>query len=75
MPGMNGRLLAQKMIETQPKMKVIYISGYTGNFSSHGELFDIAATLIQKPFSRTTLLGKLREALDLQKQSEPTYKH
>jgi len=73
MPGMNGRVLAKKMIEAQPKMKVIYISGYTGSFSSHGELFDAAATLVQKPFSRATLLRKLREALDFQKESEPTF--
>jgi two-component system cell cycle sensor histidine kinase/response regulator CckA len=75
MPGMNGRVLAKKMIEAQPKMKVIYISGYTGSFSSHGELFDAAATLVQKPFSRATLLRKLREALDFQKESEPTFQH
>jgi two-component system, cell cycle sensor histidine kinase and response regulator CckA len=75
MPGMNGRVLAQKMIEAQPKMKVIYISGYTGSFSSHGELFDAAATLIQKPFSRATLLRKVREVLDFQKESEPTFQH
>ena len=72
---MNGRVLAKKMIEAHPKMKVIYISGYTGSFSSHGELFDAAATLVQKPFSRATLLRKLREALDFQKESEPTFQH
>ena len=75
MPGMNGRALAQKMIAAQPKMRVIYISGYTGSFSSHEELFDAGAILVQKPFSRATLLRKLREALDFQKESEPIYKH
>ena len=75
MPGMNGRVLAERMIEVQPEMKVIYISGYTGNFSSHGEFFDPAAILVQKPFSRATLLRKLRDALDFQKESEPTLQH
>ena len=75
MPGMNGRALAQKMIAARPKMRVVYISGYTGSFSSHGELFDAAATLVQKPFSRATLLRKLREALDSQKELEPSYRH
>jgi PAS domain S-box-containing protein len=70
MPGMNGRVLAQKMITSWPKMKVIYISGYTGSFSSREELFDATATLIPKPFSRAMLLRRLREALDFQKESE-----
>jgi two-component system, cell cycle sensor histidine kinase and response regulator CckA len=75
MPGMNGQVLAQKMIEVQPKMRVLYISGYTGSFSSHERLFDAGAILVQKPFSRATLLRKLREILDFQKESEPTYRH
>jgi two-component system, cell cycle sensor histidine kinase and response regulator CckA len=75
MPGMNGRMLAQKMIEAQPKMRVLYISGYTGSFSHHGELFDPAAILVQKPFSRATLLRKLREALGSRKELESSYRH
>jgi two-component system, cell cycle sensor histidine kinase and response regulator CckA len=74
MPGMNGRVLAQRMIEAHPKMRVLYISGYTGSFSHHGELFDPAAILVQKPFSRATLLRNLREAMDFQKESEPTHR-
>ena len=75
MPGMNGRALAQKMIAVRPKTRVLYLSGYTGSFSSDGELFEAGASLVQKPFSRATLLRKLREALDFQKESEPTYRH
>ena len=75
MPGMNGRELAQKMIANYPAVKVIYTSGYTGSFSSHEDLFDPGAILIQKPFSRTTLLRKVHDALDFQKESEPVCKH
>ena len=74
MPGMNGRELAQKMIANYPAVTVIYTSGYTGSFSTHEDLFDPGATLIQKPFSRTTLLRKVRDVLDFQKDSEPAYK-
>jgi two-component system, cell cycle sensor histidine kinase and response regulator CckA len=73
MPGMNGRELARKMLAVRPRMGVLYISGYTGSFSLHGEFLDSGATLVQKPFSRTTLLGKLRETLDSRKELEPTY--
>jgi CheY-like chemotaxis protein len=73
MPGMNGRALAQKMTAVHPKLKVLYVSGYAGSLSIHGELLDAGAPLVQKPFSRASLLRKLREALDFQKESEPTY--
>jgi hypothetical protein len=63
------------MIANYPAMRVIYTSGYTGSFSSHKELFDPGAILIQKPFSRTSLLRRVRDALDFQKESEPVYKH
>jgi signal transduction histidine kinase len=63
MPGMNGRVLAQKMIAVQPLMKVLYVSGYAGSFSLDGELLGAGANLVQKPFSRTVLLRKLRGAL------------
>lgn len=74
MPGMNGRALAQKMIATRPTIRVVYISGYTGSLSSLGELLDAGAMLVQKPFSRSTLLGKLREVLDFQTESETIFR-
>jgi two-component system, cell cycle sensor histidine kinase and response regulator CckA len=66
MPGMNGRVLAQKMAAVRPKMKVLYVSGYTGGSSVQGDLLDVGANLLPKPFSRSTLLRKLRETLDVQ---------
>jgi two-component system cell cycle sensor histidine kinase/response regulator CckA len=73
MPGMNGRVLAQKLIAAMPETRVLYVSGYTGSFASHNELLEAGAVLVQKPFSRTTLLRKLREVLDLQKELQPTH--
>jgi two-component system cell cycle sensor histidine kinase/response regulator CckA len=64
MPGMNGRALAEKITAVHPAMKVMYVSGYLGGFSARGDLLDVGATLVQKPFSRKVLLGKLREVLE-----------
>jgi two-component system, cell cycle sensor histidine kinase and response regulator CckA len=72
MPGMNGHELARKMIADRPKMSVLYVSGYTGSFSLNGEFLDAGASLVQKPFSRITLLEKIRETLDSNKNSEST---
>lgn len=39
MPGMNGKTLAHKIVETHPKIGVIYTCGYTGSLAFHGNLF------------------------------------
>jgi two-component system, cell cycle sensor histidine kinase and response regulator CckA len=61
MPGMNGRILAANLAAIRPDMKVVYMSGYTG-FTNAG-LADPDISLLAKPFTRETLLRKVREAL------------
>src|SRR5258708_37411324 len=39
MPGINGRVLAERLAPLQPGMKVLYMSGYTDTFiAGHGVL-------------------------------------
>ncbi len=63
MPEMNGREVARRVRELRPEIKVLYMSGYTGDvLLQHGELED-DASMIAKPFSRDALASKVREAL------------
>jgi len=62
MPGMTGRDLAATLAPIRPEMKVVYMSGYTG--FTHSGLADSEIALLAKPFTRETLLRKLRETLD-----------
>jgi two-component system, cell cycle sensor histidine kinase and response regulator CckA len=62
MPGMNGRTLAANLAPIRPEMKVVYMSGYTG--FTHAGLADSEIALLVKPFTRDTLLHKVREALE-----------
>ena len=64
MPGMNGRLLAEKLAPRQPGMKVIYMSGYTDAFISGHGVLKPGTCLIHKPFTEETLITKVREVLD-----------
>jgi two-component system, cell cycle sensor histidine kinase and response regulator CckA len=65
MPGINGRELARNLTQVRPGIKVVYMSGYSG-FTNRG-LDAKEDVLISKPFTRDTLLGKLRDVLHLQK--------
>jgi PAS domain S-box-containing protein len=65
MPGMSGRALAQELVESRPAIKLLYLSGYTGSLSAHGELLGTGTDLVQKPFSRLVLLRKIREVLSV----------
>lgn len=63
MPSMNGRVLAGKISQSFPKIKVLYMSGYTANVIAHRGILDQGLDFINKPFSRQELSIKLREIL------------
>jgi PAS domain S-box-containing protein len=62
MPAMSGPELAERLINSNSGLKVVYMSGYTGELiSSHEALKH--GTLLEKPFTRTALLSILHETL------------
>lgn len=64
MPEMNGRDLAQRILELKPGMKCIFTSGYTANVIAHHGVLDQGVNFIQKPFAVNDLARKIRETLD-----------
>ena len=64
MPGMNGRELAQRILEVRPNTKVLYMSGYTENVIGRNGTLDTGIRLLQKPFTLRDLKNKVREVLD-----------
>jgi len=69
MPGMSGRQLADQLISLHPKMKVLYMSGYTDDAIVHHGVLEEGVNYIQKPFTIDGLTRKVREVLD--KDSKP----
>lgn len=68
MPGMNGPALAEKLVVERPTIKVLYISGYTGQAVGQGVL-PAGCNFLTKPFTRDQLAHKVREALQAEKAS------
>ena len=64
MPQMSGGELATELREINPRLKVLFMSGYTDDMiASHGVLAG-ETQLIQKPFTLEGLGKKLRDVLD-----------
>src|SRR6202044_4082968 len=61
MPRMRGPELAQRLKRANPSLKIVYMSGYLEHDS--GEPFFAGAEQLQKPFSRDSLLKKVRAAI------------
>jgi CheY-like chemotaxis protein len=67
MPGMNGRVLAERLRQSWPDLKVLYISGYTENILDLYGPLGAATAFLQKPFAPAVLTQRLRELLDASK--------
>ena len=63
MPEMGGRDLAERLQRIRPRMKVLYMSGYTDDAIVHHGVLDADTPFLQKPFARDTLERKVREVL------------
>jgi len=64
MPGISGRALAEQLQQIRPNLKVLFMSGYTDEaIARHGVLAP-GVSLLQKPFTPTSLARKVREVLD-----------
>ena len=64
MPEMNGCDLAKNLLSLYPRLKRLFMSGYTAEVIAHHGVLDEGVYFIEKPFSITALVAKVREALD-----------
>ena len=64
MPQMGGRELAERLIQSRPEIKVLYMSGYTTNAVVHHGVLDAGINFVQKPVKILSLIQKVREVLE-----------
>ena len=64
MPGKNGKEALDEITRTDPGVKAIFVSGYTGDIVIDKGIQSEGVDFLQKPISVTALLAKVREVLD-----------
>src|SRR5579862_4182736 len=65
MPGVSGRELAKRVLARQPSVRVLYMSGYTYNVIAENGTLERGVAFLQKPFTPSGLVEKVREVLDM----------
>lgn len=64
MPDMNGRQLAEQIIDRHPDIRCLYISGYSADIIAPNGIVEDGIHFLQKPFSMSTLATRIRTILD-----------
>ncbi len=64
MPEMSGRDLATLLQVVYPKIRILYMSGYTANVIAHQGVLEKDIAFIQKPFSIKKLAATVRTILE-----------
>jgi CheY-like chemotaxis protein len=64
MPGMNGRGLVERLSGIRPRIKSLYMSGYTDDDIIRRGFIEPSKSFLQKPFTSDALLQTVRKVLD-----------
>ncbi len=67
-PGLTPGELSERIRAIFPKIKILYMSGYNEHGSSYEEILKDGTAFLQKPFTVTALLAKIREVLGKRSQ-------
>lgn len=63
MPKMSGRDLADRLVTRLPKLRVLYISGYTHDGVVQTRALGAGEAFLQKPFALSDLSKTIRELI------------
>jgi PAS domain S-box-containing protein len=63
MRRMSGPELVERLSASHPTLKVVFMSGYTGELIAEREVLKRGITLLEKPFTRTALLNTIHTTL------------
>jgi PAS domain S-box-containing protein len=71
MPEMGGPELVSRLAPIRPRMKIVYVSGYTADAIDHQGMLAEGIEFLSKPVGLDTLVRKVRDVLDARSQLSP----
>jgi PAS domain S-box-containing protein len=72
MPGLNGKDLFAQAVKLQPALKVIYMSGYATDVTTHRGVLEEDGDYLPKPFTVSAFNAKVSEVLTPESQRPPS---
>ena len=63
LPGMNGAVLAMRVREARPEVRVVFMSGYTADEVVRKGVLEEQVEFLQKPFTPDSLIRRLQRVL------------
>ncbi len=70
LPGLGGKLVAERLTKLRPTMKVLFLSGYGENAIVRHGMLQPGSAFLEKPFVPSVLVRIVREVLDLPSPSQ-----
>ncbi len=64
LPGIKGQELAEKIVNSNPHISVLFMSGYLCPSMARGDSKKKVEAFLQKPFAPNALVRKMRKLLD-----------
>ena len=64
MPRQTGRAVADQLQSQRPEIAIVFMSGYTEGAIVHHGVLDEGIDFLEKPFTQTALVRKIRQVLD-----------
>jgi DNA-binding response OmpR family regulator len=73
LPGMSGPDLARRLRRSTPGVRVLFMSGYTGDALTNQDEFGDERSFIQKPFQSQALFDRIRSLLNAPERGFSTF--
>lgn len=70
MPGMLGRVLAERLLRLRPDTRVLFMSGYAQPVLTSNGILDPGVHLLEKPFTGADLLNAVAEQLSVSSMTQ-----
>jgi two-component system, cell cycle sensor histidine kinase and response regulator CckA len=63
MPGMSGRMMAERLMSRYPRMRILFMSGNAEIVDLLHRARDVRGVMLSKPFSPSALIERVSEAI------------